>query len=81
MTPQMLRAHERMLATLPVRTYTYMRDEPAPGIPPKKPRLPDAVRLRYKGTVYPSFKKLMRARHVSHRTIVYWIAKGEAKYV
>lgn len=40
-----------------------------------------AVRLRYKGTVYPSFKELMRARHVSHRTIILWIAKGEAKYV
>ena len=81
MTSEMLRAHERMLSRLPVTTVSRMKDEPAPGIPPKRPGLPAGMRLRYKGATYPSFKRLMRARHVSHRTIVYWIAKGEAKYV
>ena len=82
MTAPMMRAHERMLATLPVHTYSRMRDEPAPGVPPKKSMgFMPGMRIRYRGTTYPSFKKLQAAKRCGYAKICRWIARGEARYV
>ncbi len=81
MNTQQQQAHERLLRTLPVRTYSRMKDEPPPGHAPPKRKSFVPHPVRYRGVNYPSIKAMQRKFRCSQRKILVWLAKGQARYL
>ncbi len=87
MTGEQKRAHERMMATLPVRTHSQMASllEEKRGRKPGSQEAGDAVAhpCEVNGRRFNSIRLAARAHKVSHVTLLMWIAKGEkgAKYL
>ncbi len=87
MTDAQKRAHERMTATLPIRTHSQMGSimEETRGRKPGSQETGDAIAhaCEVNGRRFNSIRLAARAHKVSHVTLLMWIAKGQmgARYL
>ncbi len=87
MTDAQKRAHERMMAVLPIKTHSQMASllEEKRGRKPGSQEAGDPIAhaCEVKGRRFNSIRLAARAHKVSHVTLLMWIAKGQmgAKYL